>query len=965
MKPIKPLLAASISLALLSACGSDYLNEPDEPINNAPIIYVDDAEVIEKQTISISASVEDEGTVTYQWLQNAGLSVSLDNTNTSTVSFIAPSVSEDKKISLNLTVTDEQGLISEKNIVVDIKQQLVKFAIEGIATDSALVEADIKASVGEQSFTTMTTSDGYYSLELALDDDADMNQLVTIQVQGKNGQQAALLQSRLMSFASLKAKAGDDEVLSSDEDFSINITNLTTAKSALVARENLYADITTEQDLIRLLNEINAEELIQFATAIKVILDKSTGNDSLALPEGVNNVLELALDNEKMLQYINDAEQTPEFSQAKREMLSDENVVTKSNTDSIDTIYFNRGNLYINQVIELNDDGTGRYLLQNYDGRFDWIYEDDVYTLSNPEGFYAYQVNSNMIVEGELRTISKEFTTYKSELKIIATTETGLLVQETEYKNVTYPNGEFESYQQTDASTFKVFTENEQVDFSFVTTQTPIVLPAPSILVDNVSLGAITLMLNEDGTGTVSELGNTPITWRIIEDNKKQSLQITLNDYDNETILFRQLTDDGDVARFASFSQFNGINNALVGVGSIVKDSEAFNIETIPGVYSYNFDGKSLDEFWFELWPDGKAISMSVYDNNKDGQLSVDESRVYAGNWRLDDDILTITRNLNGRDDCYYVELDPSCWLWNTRQWRLIEQIEDTIYVNHMHQFTYNQGEQPREKGFDNRKFNRATERPITAPLPDEILQQIGYQPPVALTGLVSPAEYIGQRLYFANHDYREEGEVGYFQFNENNSFEYFQDDDLSTGTYQPFTGNQLILRDSLSFMYGSSYSMLIKSNNALVAVFDEHIWPHFTSENDAIEYMSIVADNKPVSNVEHLIGRDIYMVDRDRDDQWVVSYLKFDEGKITIYSDENFTTINTELAYSIDEIGMISFPDDQNTMYLSLVTDAFNIIVTNDAERGGKDFNYLLFDLQKAKDFVRNSNLLQDRAIH
>ncbi|MFK3858779.1 PKD domain-containing protein [Pseudoalteromonas rhizosphaerae] len=963
MNLIKSMLAASISLALLSGCESDFVDHPDEPINTAPVISVSDTAVVEKQAISISATVQDEGPVTYLWSQNAGLSVALENTNTGTVSFIAPSVSEDKKISLNLTVTDSEGLTSEKNVVVDIQQQLVKLSLEGIATDSPLIDAAIKAKIGSQEFTTTTNSDGYYSLELALDDDADMSQLVTIEAQGKEQQQAALLQSRLMSFASLKTKAGDDAVLTNDEDFSVNITNLTTAKSALLARENLFVDIKSEQDLKRLSNEISADELVKVATTIKVILDKSTSNELFALPEGVNNVLELALDNEKMTQYIKKVEQTPEFSQAQEEMLADEKVVQSTKSNNIKTFYYNRGNLSINQVIELDNDGTGRYLLQNYDGRFDWIYQNDVYTLNNPEGFYAYQTTADIEIDGETKRVRQEVTTYKAELKLIAATENGFLVKETEYKNVEYPDGELENYQLTNESILKVFTQNEQVDFTFAQTQNPIALPAPHIFVDQVSLGAITLMLNDDGTGAVSELGNTPITWRMIEDNNKQSLHITLSDYDNETILFRQLTSDGDIATFAAFSEFDGIKNASVGTGSIIDESETFNIATIPGIYSYNFDGKSLDEFWFELWPDGKAISMSVYDSNEDGQLSVAESRIYAGNWHLDDDILTITRNLNGRDDCYYVEQDPNCWLWNTRQWKLIEQIEDTIYVNNMHQFTYSQGEEPREKTFDNRKFNRATERPISSPLPDEILQQIGYQPPVSLTGLISPNNYLGKRLYFTDHDYKVEGELGYFQFDDNNSFQYYQDNNLSTGTYQIFSDNQLILRDGSSLMYGANYSLLIGSSNVVIATFKEHIWPHFTSENDAKEYMSIVADNKPVSNVEHLIGRDIYMVDRDRDDQWVVSYLKFDEDKITIYSDESFTTINTELDYSVDDTGMISFPDDQNTMYLSLVTDEFNIIITNDVGNSSKDFNYFLFDQQKAKDFVNNTNALRESA--
>ena len=49
--------------------------------------------------------------------------------------------------------------------------------------------------------------------------------------------------------------------------------------------------------------------------------------------------------------------------------------------------------------------------------------------------------------------------------------------------------------------------------------------------------------------------------------------------------------------------------------------------------------------------------------------------------------------------------------------------------------------------------------------------------------------------------------------------------------------------------------------------------------------------------------------------------------------------------------------------MYLSLVTDEFNIIITNDVGNSSKDFNYFLFDQQKAKDFVNNTNALRESA--
>lgn len=959
MNLIKSMLAASISLALLSGCESDFVDHPDEPINTAPVISVSDTAVVEKQAISISATVQDEGPVNYLWSQNAGLSVALENTNTGTVSFIAPSVSEDKKISLNLTVTDSEGLTSEKNVVVDIQQQLVKLSLEGIATDSPLIDAAIKAKIGSQEFTTTTNSDGYYSLELALDDDADMSQLVTIEAQGKEQQQAALLQSRLMSFASLKTKAGDDAVLTNDEDFSVNITNLTTAKSALLARENLFVDIKSEQDLKRLSNEISADELVKVATAIKVILDKSTSNELFALPEGVNNVLELALDNEKMTQYIKKVEQTPEFSQAQEEMLADEKVVDKSEQVSLEALYFNPGLMFFNiPMVELNTDGSGRYLKAGQSGSLQWSYYNNVYTLQNPEGFINYTSSQHSVVDGQNVYTDIDVSVYKAEITILSSDENGVLIKEKTYSKIHYPNGEQPDQQETSEITTQAFTSKQQVDFSLAQTSL-IAVPMPSVLFEqaDVTLNAATLKLNSDGSGELVELNNTPIQWQLIADGAKQSLQITLTEYDNRRFLFRQLSQGDGVINIAVLAEASDASD--VGIGSEITPSEQFTMHSVPSVYNYAVYNQELSGFWFELWPDGRLITVSTNDNDANGQLSTNEVYVTKGNWQLTNGKLVISRNKGG-DDCYYTVQNPNCWEYNRREWSLFEDVGESVYVTNKILLADEQQSSLAQARVDDRKYNRVTGRPVS--LPDEILQQIGQQPFVALTGLLDATHYVDKTLYAGVHDYWFDELLATIKLDQNQQYTLTHNEDTAKGDYHVFSDGQVILRGN-TIDQTQNYGFLVESNDVVIGAYNGLPWPHFDNEADAKEYMSNVAGNKPVSNVEHLIGRDIYMVDRDRDDQWVVSYLKFDEDKITIYSDESFTTINTELDYSVDDTGMISFPDDQNTMYLSLVTDEFNIIITNDVGNSSKDFNYFLFDQQKAKDFVNNTNALRESA--
>lgn len=255
------------------------------------------------------------------------------------------------------------------------------------------------------------------------------------------------------------------------------------------------------------------------------------------------------------------------------------------------------------------------------------------------------------------------------------------------------------------------------------------------------------------------------------------------------------------------------------------------------------------------------------------------------------------------------------------------------------------------------RKFTRFNERPIA--LPDNILYQIGEAPFVRLTGLLDPTQYANKVLYAASHDYWAEQSIESIVFNDDKHYTRTLFDEIEHGEYQNFIDGQVILRTEESRIT-HNYGFLMESNDVVIGAYIGLPWPHFNNEADAKIYASNVVSSSPVSTIEHLLNREIYMVDRDLSATWVVSYIKFSEGSAFIYEDGNFTDIKTELQYSIDESGMISFLDNENTMYLSLVTDSFNIMVTNDAENRSKDFNYILFDYQKAHDFVRNTNALR-----
>ncbi|MBR9729249.1 Ig-like domain-containing protein [Shewanella intestini] len=113
-------------VAILSACGSES-DSPADPVappvpeNKPPIIeVVSELNIDERSIAVISATATDEdGTVaSYTWKQESGIPVSIENANTATVSFMAPEVNEDEKLTFSLTVTDNDGGISEALVTV-------------------------------------------------------------------------------------------------------------------------------------------------------------------------------------------------------------------------------------------------------------------------------------------------------------------------------------------------------------------------------------------------------------------------------------------------------------------------------------------------------------------------------------------------------------------------------------------------------------------------------------------------------------------------------------------------------------------------------------------------------------------------------------------------------------------------------------------------------------------------------
>ncbi|WP_411994769.1 PKD domain-containing protein [Agarivorans sp. DSG3-1] len=93
------------------------------PVNAAPTVSAGNDQTIDEQNnVSLNATANDtDGSIaTYQWQQTAGVTVSLQDANTANASFIAPEVSGDSVVQLEVTVTDNEGISVSDNVSITI-----------------------------------------------------------------------------------------------------------------------------------------------------------------------------------------------------------------------------------------------------------------------------------------------------------------------------------------------------------------------------------------------------------------------------------------------------------------------------------------------------------------------------------------------------------------------------------------------------------------------------------------------------------------------------------------------------------------------------------------------------------------------------------------------------------------------------------------------------------------------------
>jgi hypothetical protein len=220
--------------SLLLGCGSDSEPEPtptDNNTNSAPAVsIVGENSVQEGQSITLTAIATDaDGSISSVKWSTTSTDISLTADDTTTVSFTAPDIDNDISITLDVLVTDNDGATATQSVTINITRKVSSVTLTGLVTDKIISNADVEITIGGQAFSATADENGVYTITITVDESL-INQLVQIRALGNSSTNPEVeFVSQLGSLASLIDQAGGDGNLVKDENFGVNITNVSTA----------------------------------------------------------------------------------------------------------------------------------------------------------------------------------------------------------------------------------------------------------------------------------------------------------------------------------------------------------------------------------------------------------------------------------------------------------------------------------------------------------------------------------------------------------------------------------------------------------------------------------------------------------------------------------------------------------------------------------------------------------------
>ena len=342
-------------------------------------------------TLTATAADADGEVVTYSWVQTSGDPVTLTGADTATLSFTAPSVTEDTELGFSLTVTDDDEEAATVEGVVTVTPVMTTFTVSGTVSEAAFANATVTGTLAGQTFTATADASGAFSLPLQADDDetnlfADIRassvttagleyyKFVPSLTADVTEEVAGSFTTKLSS--AVAALFDVQPMAEGDSPNTVSINAVSTALYSLIVAANGGTAPTNLDSFTLVEKSVSPDELIEAAAVVKLV----TQGGVFALPEGVTNVLELLTNTEAYNNYVAaaEAEDPNIITDTIDEIIADPELTPPVDESSLASTYFEvypaadgflsrGGNRY-----DFNEDGTGAEVFSAGVHEFDW-----------------------------------------------------------------------------------------------------------------------------------------------------------------------------------------------------------------------------------------------------------------------------------------------------------------------------------------------------------------------------------------------------------------------------------------------------------------------------------------------------------------------------------------------------------------------------------------------------------------
>jgi len=503
--------------------------------------------------------------------------------------------------------------------------------LKGAVTDAPIPNAVVTATVGTQTFTTTADQDGVYSLDIEVEE-SRVGDFVTLSGKGVGAQSYVEFRSIAGSFQTLAAAAGSDKTLSSEENHSTQITNVSTAEAVLLQEANGGQPITSDSALADLGGVLDGQQVLDLAATIKLLVDHA---QDYPMPTGETSILELATKTEARQKLIDEvaAKDPAVFSQMQTAIAADPSLsrplvaadvqdFTSAMLSGEPGFSFNYTNRAANYAF--NADGTGSVSTGTSDASMKWKIEGSNIRVTFDEPVETVSFDTEDCA-GDVRQVEAHYETKELTLAFLSKRT----VATTEFSHVTYadcPSLAARDVSPTSARTILTEDDAQLIELAELRDSTHSIYvynsPTHTVMADIADLDA-------NGTGTTRLLNQT-FTWKL--DDSGRVVEAT---FDNGTTAeYRVLREIDAVTSDLFFELRTATGSVYTDIGaSVYADPDYavdFSAQSVPARY-YQF-GKG-DETGTDDRLKGFALR---FDTGGAGSQEVDYVDV-NGNVALDD----------------------------------------------------------------------------------------------------------------------------------------------------------------------------------------------------------------------------------------------------------------------------------------------------------------------------------------